>query len=100
MLVLGTSHDRSRLTQEAKCFQEFKLQRLAQNLKAAQGDGVSIFDEVKVECRLMWNSRSHQLVGLAMSHEELASLTDIYQLLDSEYRSKQTAYILQRLLRD
>ena len=92
VLVLGAFHDR--LVQEAKRFLEFKLQRLAQNLKAPQGDSVLIFDEVKVECRLMWNSRSHQLVGLAMSHQELASLTNIYQLLDPEYRSKLT-YILQ-----
>ena len=98
VLILGASHDR--LAQEAKHFQEFKLQRVAQNLKAPQGDGVLIFDEVKVVCRLMWNSRSHQLVGLAMSHQELASLTDIYQLLDPEYRSKQTTYILQFLWRD
>ena len=48
----------------------------------------------------MWNSRSHQLVGLAMSHEELASLTDVYQVLDPEYRSMQTTYILQFLWRD
>ena len=59
-----------------------------------------IFDEVKVVCRLMWNSRSHQLVGLAMSYEELSSLTDVYHLMDSEHRSRQTTYILQFLWRD
>lgn len=47
----------------------------------------------------MWNSRSHQLVGLA-SYEELASLTDLYQLLDPQCRTKQTTYILQFLWRD
>lgn len=73
---------------------------MAQHLTTPQGDGVLIFDEVKVVCRLMWNSRSHQLVGLAMSHEELASLSDVYQLLDSDCRSKQTTYILQFLWRD
>ena len=41
-------------------------------------DGVLIFDEVKVACQLMWNSRSHQLMGLAMTHKELPSLNDIY----------------------
>ena len=57
---------------------------MANGAKVPQGDGVLIFDEVKVVCRLMWNSRSHQLVGLAMSHEELASLSDIYKLIDSD----------------
>ena len=42
-------------------------------------------------CRLMWNSCSHQLVGLAMSHDELASVTNVYQLLDP------ATYILQFL---
>ncbi len=96
--IIGASH--TRLAQEAKRFEEFKLQRVAEKLKVPHGDGVLIFDEVKVVCRLMWNSRSHQLVGLAMTHEELASLTDVYQLLDPDYRTKQTAYILQVLWRD
>ena len=46
-----------------------------------RSDGVLIFDEVKVACQLMWNSRSHQLMGLAMTHKELPSLNDIYQML-------------------
>jgi hypothetical protein len=53
---------------------------VARKLKVPHGDGVLICEEVMVVCRLMWNSRSHQLVGLVMSHEELASLTDVYQL--------------------
>ena len=34
-----------------------------------RSDGVLIFDEVKVACQLMWNLRSHQLMGLAMTHK-------------------------------
>lgn len=48
----------------------------------------------------MWNSRSHQLIGLAMSHEDLASLNDIYQLLEDDCKTNQTSYILQFLWRD
>jgi len=33
-----------------------------------KSDGVLIFDEVKIACQLMWNSHSHQLMGLAMTH--------------------------------
>ena len=32
-----------------------------------QGDGVLIFDEVKVACQLVWNSRNQKLSGLAMT---------------------------------
>ena len=53
--------------------------------------GVLIFDEVKVVSSLMWNSRSHQIVGLAMTEEVQASLHDVFQLFDNEHRTKQTS---------
>ena len=65
-----------------------------------QGDGALIFDEVKVACQLMWNSRSHQLMGLAMTSKNLASLHDVYSILQPSESSKQTSYILQFLWRD
>ena len=45
-------------------------------------DGVLVFDEVKVISALMWNSRSHHLVGLAMSPQDQASLQDVFHLFD------------------
>lgn len=96
--LTGASH--ARLAEQLKHFSEFKLQRIADDKPIPHGDGVLIFDEVKVVCRLMWNSRSHQLVGLSMSHEDLASLNDVYQLLADDCKTKQTSYILQFLWRD
>ena len=61
-----------------------------------KGDGVLIFDEVKVACQMMWNSRSHQLMGLAMTPNDLASLNDIYRVLQDK-PAIQTSYILQFL---
>ena len=55
-------------------FDKFKFQRVADGKLPPQGDGVLIFDEVKVVCRLMWNSRCQKIVGLAMSSDYLASL--------------------------
>ena len=63
-------------------------------------DGVLIFDEAKVACQLMWNSRSHQLMGLAMTSDDLLSLNDIYKILRDPGANKQTSYILQFLWRD
>ena len=60
-------------------------------------DGVLIFDEVKVACQLMWNSCSHQLMGLAMTHQELPSLSDIYRLLKEPDSAQQTSHVLQFL---
>ena len=65
-----------------------------------KADGVLIFDEVKVACQLLWNSRSHQLMGLAMTHADLSSLNDIYRILQDPGTNIQTSYILQFLWRD
>ena len=63
-------------------------------------DGAVIFDEVKVISSLIWNSRSHHLVGLAMSPQEQANLQDIFAIFDPTCRIKQTNHILQFLWRD
>ena len=65
-----------------------------------KADGVLIFDEVKVACQLLWNSRSNTLMGLAMTSKDQASLNDVYKLLKDADDSKQTSYILQFLWRD
>ena len=65
-----------------------------------RADGVLIFNEVKVACQLLWNSRSHQLMRLAMTPGDLSSLNDIYKVLQDPGNSMQTSYILQFLWRD
>ena len=50
-------------------------------------------------CQLMWNSRNHQLMGLAMTSEDMASLTDIYHIL-KDPEASQMSYILQFIWRD
>lgn len=61
-----------------------------------------IFDEVNVACQLIWNFRSQKLSGLAMTHKDLSSLNDVYQMLQQQLHQtpKQTSYILQFLWRD
>lgn len=89
-----------RMAEEKKRFEEFKLHRVSEGKKLPQGDGVLIFDEVKVICRLMWNSRSQKIIGFAMTQDDLASLQDIYQLINNDSRTQQTSYIMQFLWRD
>ena len=64
-----------------------------------QGDGVLIFDEVKVACQLVWNSRNQKLSGLAMTEKDLPSLNDVYRMLLEPQTPKKTSYILQFLWR-
>ena len=59
----------------------FKSECEKQGKHIPQSDGVLVFDEVKVACQLMWNSRRQTLSGLAMTTDDMASLTDVYQLL-------------------
>ena len=68
-----------------------------QGRKQPQGDGVLIFDEVKVACQLMWNSRNNQLMGLVMTHQEQALLLDICKYIDNTKGTQQTLYMLQFL---
>ena len=56
-----------------------------------QGDGVLIFDKVKVACQLVWNSRNQKLSGLAMTHNDLWSLIDIYQILQQPHQTPKQA---------
>lgn len=95
---IGGSH--KHLAKEVDRFVAFKQQCLAKKMQEPQGDGVLIFDEVKVISRLMWNSRSQKIIGLAMSPEEMSSLHDAYQLINEDTATKQTSYILQFLWRD
>ena len=81
-------------------FVVFKAESVKQCKRMPQGDGVIIFDEVKVACQLMWNSRNHKLSGLAMTSKDLCSLNDIYRFLQQPENPKQTSYILQFLWRD
>ena len=73
-------------------------QRVLEGKKESKGDGVLIFDEVKVISRL-WNS-SQTLIGLSMTHEEMASLADIYKTICDNGYAAQTTHILQFFWRD
>ena len=88
------------MAREIKRFMTFQQQHLTEKKKEPKGEGVLIFDEVKVISRLMWNSRSQKIIGLAMSPVDMSSLQDVYQLVNEKSAIEQTSYILQFLWRD
>ena len=71
-----------------------------ENKGVPRSDSALIFDKVKVISSLMWNSRNHRIIGLAMSSDDQSSLHDVFQLFDNDHRTRQTNYILQFLWRD
>ena len=88
------------ISKQVEQFKQFKVTCSASGKLIPMADGVLIFDEVKVISRLMWNSRSQTIVGLAMTADDQASLHDVYQLFDKDKAADQTAYIMQFLWRD
>ena len=74
---------------QSKLYAAFKEEQ-QKGLKMPRGNGVLVFDEVKVVSRLMWNSRNQQIIGLAMSTEDMSSLHDIYMTYDEDTKTEQT----------
>ena len=89
------------LTHQVAQYVLFKEKTKSEGKREPRSDGALIFDEVKVVQRLMWNSKSQRLIGLAMTSDDQASLLDIYQFLNEDGAGTlQTSYILQFLWRD
>ena len=95
----GVSEDS--ILRQARQFESFKEEQRQKFPDAPQpeANGVLIFDEVKVVSRLLWNSRSQEVIGIAMNHEDMSSLHDIYASVGSE-EPQQATYMLQFLWRD
>ncbi|XP_014671922.1 PREDICTED: uncharacterized protein LOC106812541 [Priapulus caudatus] len=96
----------SHIKQEASRYNTIKeeltsaLTGSAAKLRIPQQEGVLIFDEVKVIGKIMWNSKSQQVYGLAMSLNDLSSLHDIYTTIDPKVKTQKAKYCLQFLWRD
>ena len=73
---------------------------LAKSQHPPLGEGILIFDEVKVQTKVMWNSKNNEIVGLAVSEDDLRSLHDVYASVKDEKGLHMTSHILQFLWRD
>ena len=63
------------------------------------GEGVMIFDEVKGISKILGNSRSHEVYGLAMADEGMVSLCDVFAELKGK-KTKRAEYVLQFMWHD
>ena len=89
-----------RLSESYKQYQAMVEQKKSEGMKPPLGEGVLIFDEVKVAMKVSWNSRNEELVGLAMTSVEMQTLQDVYDTLSSDSKTQKTTYALQTLWRD
>ena len=62
------------LRKQVGLYKGFTEKKKADKKHVPIGVGALVFDEVKVISRLMWNSRSQQMIGIAMHAEDMASL--------------------------
>ena len=74
--------------------------KTAANIPAHLHEGALFFDEVKVTANIYWNAKSNKFIGHALTHDDMASLHDIYQELSEDEKTKKASYILQFLWRD
>ena len=101
--LYGAGPCEENLRKQVGLYKAFVEKKKAENKHVPLAVGVLIFDEVKVISRLMWNSRSQQMIGLAMQPEDMASLLDVYSTYSesgSDAKTDQTSYIMQFLWRD
>lgn len=64
------------------------------------GKGVLIFDEVKVIGKVMWNTSNHKMYGLALTADEMTSLSDIFVKNGKGDYTAKTQYMMQFYWRD
>ena len=89
-----------RLSESYKDYQALVEQRKTQGMRPPLWEGVLIFDEVKVAMKVSWKSRNEELVGLAMTSDEMRTLQDVYCAISTDSKTQRTSYVLQTLWRD
>ena len=58
------------LSEQQKAYSEYKTEQRKKCGKDPLGIGVLIFDEVEIINKLIWNSKMHAFVGIAMEESE------------------------------
>ena len=104
------SYTRSSIEKPGECAQRLESERTKYNehvLEATKAgkkppisEGVLITDEVKVAAKIHWNSRDDSIVGNLMTANEMATLRDLYSVLNDDTHTSKADYIMQTLWRD
>ena len=98
----GINHEY--MSKQRARYTEFKTQVKHQGKKEPLGEGILIFDEVKIIDKVIWNSKSESFIGLAMSEEDFVQIKDLCSKQNDEQEAPQyiiyAQYILQFMWRD
>lgn len=91
--------DEKAIEQEVTKYEEFVTIQQQKKKPKPMKVGVLIFDETKVQSKIMFNMTGNKVMGFAMTPDELPFLHDIFSSLDQESEMK-TSYVLQFIWRD
>ena len=80
-------------------YDEFTKLQLEKGRPKPLGFGALIFDESKVQSKILFEMNGGNVMGFAMTPDELPFLEDIFESVDTA-RNLKTNYILQFLWRD
>lgn len=80
-------------------YSEFKEVQKQKGKPEPLGFGALIFDETKVQSKILFNMNSGKVLGFAMMPDQLPFLTDIFESVEAS-RAIKTSYVLQFLWRD
>ena len=57
------------------------------------GEVALSFDEVKVSASIHWNAKRNKFIGRALSPDDMSSLHDVYQEIESNGRIKKKVHV-------
>lgn len=81
--------------------QRFTYEKLQASVeKPGRCAGVLIFDEVKIDARLVFCPKTGRIVGLCEGFDKYASLYDCFSTLDAQAEAKMGEFALQAIWRD
>ncbi|XP_073239015.1 uncharacterized protein [Porites lutea] len=88
------------LQKQSNLFKQFCKETMNAGKREPLGVGALIWDETKLQSKIVWNSMSSKITGYAMSPEEIPWLHDVFATVQDDFDERKTSYILQFLWRD
>ena len=88
------------ITEQLANYKKYKEELIRRGSLEPLGEGILIFDEVKVTSRVQWSSANQKMIGLALTEEEFYLLNDVFDEFDPDHEPLPAEYNLQFLWRD
>ncbi len=88
------------IREQSEHYQSYKKELQNKGRKVPLGEGILIFDEVRVTSKVKWSANGEKFFGLELTDDECPHLHDIYASFDPKKPPQPASYNLQFLWRD